>query len=71
MAKMSSLDQQIQQAIVDLSIRTGTVQKGSRNLTLSLAKKLVVALEDPEDVVMHYILEVWLQLCNLFDLEYD
>lgn len=66
MAKMSSLDQKIQQAIIDLSIPTGTVEKDSRNLTLSLAKKLVAALEDPEDVVMRYVFEVWLQLCNPF-----
>lgn len=66
MAKKSSRDQQIQQAIIDLSIPTGTVEKYSRNLTLSLAKKLVVALEDSEDVVLRYVFEVWLQLCNPF-----
>ncbi|MCJ1347010.1 hypothetical protein MMC31_005230 [Peltigera leucophlebia] len=60
---MSLLDQQIQQAIVDLSTPKGAIEEDSRNLTLSLAKKLVVALEKPDDVVMRYISEVRLQLC--------
>lgn len=61
MKEMSSLDQQIHQAIIDLSTPKGAIKEDSRNLTLSLAKKLVHALEKPEDVVMRYISEVRLQ----------
>ncbi|MCJ1346646.1 hypothetical protein MMC31_004864 [Peltigera leucophlebia] len=39
---MSSLDQQIQRAIIDLSTPKGVIEEASRKLTLSLAKKLVV-----------------------------
>lgn len=56
--KMSPLDQQLQRAIIDLSTPKGAIEEDSRNFTLSLAKKLVVALEKPEDVVMRYIFEV-------------
>ncbi len=61
MQEMSSFDQQINQAIIDLSTRKGAIKEDSRKLTLSLAKKLVNALENPEDVVMRYICEVRLQ----------
>lgn len=61
MQEMSSFDQQINQAIIDLSTPKGAIKEDSRKLTLSLAKKLVDALEKPEDVVMRYICEVRLQ----------
>lgn len=61
MQEMSPFDQQINQAIIDLSTPKGAIKEDSRKLTLSLAKKLVNALEKPEDVVMRYIGEVRLQ----------
>lgn len=70
---MSSLDQQIQRAIIDLSTPKGVIEEASRKLTLSLAKKLVVALEKPEDVAMHHIFEVRLQLCShlIYELNFS
>ncbi|MCJ1343168.1 hypothetical protein MMC31_001360 [Peltigera leucophlebia] len=68
--EMSSLDQQIQRAISDLSAPKGAIEEDSRKLTLSLAKKLVIALEKPEDVAMRYIIEVGAQ-CTCLRLGVD
>lgn len=66
---MSSLDQQIRQATIDLSTPKGAINDDSRKLTLSLAKNLVLALENPEDVVMRYLFEVRLQISIYFIYE--
>lgn len=54
-----SLVKDIQQASIALSISKEGIDKSSRKTTLSLAKELVVALENPDDVVMRYVFEVW------------
>lgn len=56
--EVSSLAQQIQQASNDLYSPGEVIDEDSRKLTLALAKKLVTALETPEDVVMRYVVEV-------------
>lgn len=54
-----SLVKDIQQASIALSTSKEGIDESSRKTTLSLAKELVVALENPEDVVMRYVFEVW------------
>lgn len=61
---VSSLVQEIQQASAALSTSKAGIDESSRKATLSLAKELVLALENPEDVVMRYALEVWPPACN-------
>lgn len=62
---VSSLVQEIQQASIALSTSKDGIDESSRKTTLSLAKELVAALENPEDVVMRYVFEVWPQLFKL------
>lgn len=57
----SSLVQQIQQASINLCNPNEAIDEDSRKVTLSLAKELVLALENPKDVVMRYAFEVRLQ----------
>lgn len=54
-----SLVRDIQQASTALITSKEGIDENSRKATLSLAKELVVALENPEDVVMRYVFEVW------------
>lgn len=62
--EVPSLVQQIQQASTKLYTHKEVIDEDSRKLTLALAKELVNALEKPEDVVMRYVFEVWLQAYN-------
>lgn len=48
----------IHQATANLSIAHDAIDEDFRKLTLTLAKKLVFALEKLEDVVMRYVVEV-------------
>lgn len=49
----------IQQASIALGTSEEGIDEISRKRTLSLAKELVLSLENPDDVVMQYVFEVW------------